>query len=525
MQAALLVPLRDPRMRRLLIVVSTLLFAGGFAVQTPAGAQSAAPRIGLAAFQKNHESIRESYVTELHKLVEFCRDRQLDDGVTEIGRFLVEPDTSSLRAVTLPRDVEPEIPGGLAEDERYWRTQLRFHRKEFARQLYLLSRRVLRSGFPGYAYELVRETAVHDPDHRAARELLGYVQFGKEWVTPYAREMLRNDNVWHDDFGWLPKSHVARYEKGERHVNGAWMSAEKEAEIRRDFPRGWEIRTDHYLIKTNYSLERGVELGRALEDFYSFFHETFAGFFNDPEQLQRIFNGTAPAVNKAAKPYHVNYYRTRDEYVQRLEKKFPAIQKTNGIYLTGDLTAHFYYDPAGNQEATLFHEATHQLFFESHPMDRPIGQTANFWIIEGIACYMESFRRSADEFSVGDPRYIRFAGARMNYIDQNYYVPLQEFAGMGMQPFQAAPMLAKNYTQAAGLAQFFMQYDNGRYRDALVSHLAQLYSANPRKRDGAQGLDELTDVEYEELDRQYGDFMRQIQQSVQAARSDTPATE
>jgi len=505
---------------RILCVLSGLLL-----LTSPAAAQTTnRSRTALNSFQKNHAELRDDYVSRLEKLIDYCREKRRDDGVTEISRYLVEPDATGLHAVTLPTAVEPDVPDSLPDDERYWRTQLRFHRKEYAKQLYLLSRRVLHADYPTYAYELVRETAVHDPDHQKARELLGYVQYGKEWVTPYARDMLRAGNVWNDNFGWLPKSHIARYEKGERNVDGNWMSAEKEAEIRRDFNRGWEIRTDHYLIKTNYSLERGVELGRALEDYYGFFHETFAGFFNEPEQLKRLFNGSTPSVNKAAKPYKVHYYRTRDEYVQRLEKVFPAIHKTNGIYLTGDRTAHFYYDPAGNQEATLFHEATHQLFFESHPMERPIGQANHFWIIEGIACYMESFHRGENDFSVGDPRYIRFAGARMNYIDLKYYVPLNEFARMGMQEFQTAPMLAKNYTQAAGLAQFFMQYDNGHYRDALVNHLAQLYSASSRKRDGAAGLDELTGVEYSELDRQYGDFLRQTQQLLQAASSEAPAT-
>lgn len=484
---------------------------------TTADAQSTGrARNGLSGLQKNHAELQAEYAGHLQKLIEFCRDKQLPDGAREIAKYLARPDATALRAVDLPKNVEPEIAGNLPEDERYWRTQLRYRRKEYAKDLYLLSRRVLKDGHSGYAYELVRETAVHDPDHLKARELLGYVQFGDEWVTPYAKKMLLKGYVWHDSFGWLLKAHLAGYEKGERNVDGRWMSAEKEAEIRRDFNHAWEVRTDHYVIRTNYSLERGVELGRALEDFYSFFHQTFAGFFNDPEQLQRIFSGTSPSVNKDAKPYRVNYYRGREEYVQRLEKLFPAIHKTNGIYLTRDRTAHFYYDPAGDQEATLFHEATHQLFFESYPVERPIGETANFWIIEGIACYMESYRRAQGEFTVGDPRYIRFAGARVNYLDQNYYVPLHEFTAMGMQDFQVAPMLAKNYTQAAGLAQFFMQYDGGRYRDALVQHLAQLYSANARKRDAPDRLDELTGVEFTELDRQYGEFLRDTQRLVQA---------
>jgi hypothetical protein len=491
----------------------------------PARAQSSArPRMQLSTLQKNHADLRAAYVAELEKLAVFCRGKQLDDGVAEIDRSLAEPEATSLHVISLPTAVEPDIPESLSADERQWRTQLRQHRKEYARKLYLLSRQALSAKHPGYAYELVREVALHDPDHAPARGILGYVKHDNEWVTPYAREMRREGNVWHDSFGWLPKSHVAKYEKGERYVLGKWVSKEKEAELRRDWDHHWEIRTDHYLVRTNYSLERGVELGKALEDFYTFFHQTFAGFFNDAEQLERIFKGTAPSVNKAAKQYTVNYYRSRDDYVNRLEKLFPAIQKTNGIYLTRDRTAHFYYDPAGDQEATLFHEATHQLFFESYNLERPIGEKSNFWIIEGIACYMESFRRAEGDFQVGDPKYIRFAGARANYLEQNYYVPLGQFAVMGMQEFQTAPMLAKNYTQASGLAQFFMQYENGRYRDALVQHLAQLYSANARKREAPDQLDELTGVEYAELDRQYGEFLRSTQQVLNAARNDAQAT-
>jgi hypothetical protein len=134
---------------------------------------------------------------------------------------------------------------------------------------------------------------------------------------------------------------------------------------------------------------------------------------------------------------------------------------------------------------------------------------------------MESFRRDNGEYTVGDPRYIRFAGARMNALDQNYYVPFQEFDAMGMRDFQYAPMLVKNYTQSAGLAHFFMQYDQGRYRDALVMHLVDLYSANARKRESPRTLDELTGVGHRELDRQYLDWLRQCREELREAPSTT----
>jgi len=479
-------------------------------------AQPLASRNTLAAVQEKHREHYQEFADELGKLVEFCQSKNLPDGVDQIQSRLTSPDALSFDLPALPREVLPEISNQLSADERFWQTQLRKHDTDYARKLYLLSRQSLHNGNPGFAYRLVREAAVHDPDHPQVRKILGYVRSGNEWVTPFAAEQIRKGNVWHEQFGWLPKSHLVRYAAGERNFKGRWVTTAKEDVLRQSFADCWEVRTDHYLIKTNHSLERGVELGKALEDYYEFFNETFAGFFNTPEQLKKLFEGAAKSARPDAKQYVVHYYRTREEYLDRMKKQFPNIGQTNGVYMTNDRVAHFYHDPSVQNEATLFHEATHQLFFESHNQPRPIGDKAHFWIIEGIACYMESFHCKNGVVSVGDPQYIRFAGARANLLSEtSYYVPLREFSGLGTQQFQNAPQpeLMKNYTQASGLARFFMHYDNGRYREALVTHLSQLYSGNNNIRNQAQGLDALTGVAFEDLDCQYLEEARKVEQA------------
>ncbi|MBC8113231.1 MAG: hypothetical protein H7062_02545, partial [Candidatus Saccharimonas sp.] len=348
-------------------------------------AQQAKGRNTLAAVQEKHRDHYQEFAAELGKLVEFCQGKDLSEGVEQVQSRLILPDAQSDNLTALPRDVQAEISNQLTADERFWQTQLRKHDTDYAKKLYLLSRQALHNGNPGYAYRLVREAAVHDPDHPQVRKILGFVRSGNEWVTPFAADQIRKGNVWHAKFGWLPKSHLTRYAADERNVDGRWVTAAKEKVDRQDFAKGWQIRTDHYLIKTNFSLERGVELGKALEDYYEFFNETFAGFFNTPEQLTKLFEGTAKAVRPNAKPYVVHYYRTREEYLDRLQKHFPNIGQTNGVYMTNDHVAHFYHDPKALNEATLFHEATHQLFYESHNQARPIGDSAHFWIIEGIA--------------------------------------------------------------------------------------------------------------------------------------------
>src|SRR5262249_32955801 len=155
----------------------------------------------------------------------------------------------------------------------------------------------------------------------------------------------------------------------ERYYNGHWMSAAKEAEIRRDFSHAWKIQTDHYLVETNHSLERGVEIAKALEQYHDFFMQTFAAFFSTTEEMNRLFQSSGAASNQhmRLRPYHVDYFRTREEYVERLKRKVPQINITNGLYYTADRVAYFYSDPSQQNPTpdTLFHEATHQLFYEN----------------------------------------------------------------------------------------------------------------------------------------------------------------
>src|SRR3972149_3983335 len=107
--------------------------------------------------------------------------------------------------------------------------------------------------------------------------------------------MQREKYVWHDKFGWLLASQVKEYEAGKRYYR-RWMSAEQEAEIRRDFKQAWEVRTEHYLVKTNHSLERGVEIAKLLETYHDFFIQTFAAFFTTPEQMQKLFVSARASV-------------------------------------------------------------------------------------------------------------------------------------------------------------------------------------------------------------------------------------
>lgn len=495
----------------LIVAVLALSQAGAFAQNKGKGNKRTRD---VSSFRKQYAERRQKFTDGLLELAHLCEEeKKLPDAAAEIRRLTEPVDTTELRLAPLPRQVQAPLNADLEPGERFWRTQLKLQTQDYARELYALSRQALGAGHVSFAFDLVREIVLHDSDHGTARKILGFVRNRDEWVSAFEDRKLKKNEVWTDEFGWLPKAQVERYERGERYYNKRWIPAAKEAAYRSNFEEAWEIRTEHYLVKTNHSLEKGVDLAKKLEDFHGLFFQMMAGFFNSAADVQQLIAGNNARPQAAmSKPNVVHFYRTRDEYISTLKKLTPQrVEITKGMYFPANRIAFFFYDP-DDDGTTLYHEATHQLLTGSRPMTGEIGVKSDFWIIEGIACYMESFQRDGKRFSVGDPGNQRLQAARSHFVRENYYVPLHELTRMGMIPFQsvAEADLRKNYSQGAALTHFFMHYDDGRYREALTEYLSQIYSPDKSVREHPDSLEELTGVSDEDLDRQYADYIRQL---------------
>jgi hypothetical protein len=483
----------------------------------------------LRLFTQQHEERRAKLAEQIARVAELA-DQQNQPGTAEaIVEFALPLDQQTQNVDRLPDQKQPDLPPGVDDSERHWRTQLRIVRSDYARDLYLLARRALTAGHVSFAYDLVREVAFHDPDHPRARQLLGYVPYDGRWVTPHQRDMLRKGNVWHERFGWLPHLHVERYEAGQRNYNGRWMSADEEAALRHDFRKAWVIETDHFEIRTNHSLERGVELGVLLEEFHRFFRREFAAVFNSPQQMSKLFEGGVNGRSTRTPRHKVHYYQSRQEFVLRLRDKQAGIEYSNGLYLPDDRTTFSFYsaDEDEANEATLVHEVTHQLLSESLRVPQRVGVEANFWLIEGIACYLESFEVAPNgNVRVGDPRHIRIENARQRLLGLNFFIPLRTYVALGMSEFQSpadGDTLRGYYSQASGLTHFFMHYEQGLYRDALIEHLAQIYSPNARLRTRPASLAELTGVPIDQLERQYHSYLTEMQAALDQSEGQKPS--
>jgi hypothetical protein len=495
LQLGMMNPLLSKISRRAIFALYSLIFGGAVLLHLPSPA--CADELSRAA-----QELKSKYAANLGELASWCEEKGLAAEARKTRNALGPHDPMKFYVPVLPAEVgppklPPDAPAAVVE----WDQKFNRLRKEQSAALFDLARRAMRSNRAGLALELALDAIRANPDNDSVRRLFGYQKFQNQWRTVYEVKKLRQGLVWTDKFGWLPKAYVKRYEEGRRLRNNKWITAEEDAAARRDIDAGWLVETEHYAIRTNHSLEAGVALGEKLERLYLLWSQLFIRYYATEDDVIALFDGRAKA-QPPSRRHLVVYYRDRADYLKSLKEIFPDIEISVGFYQGRLRTAYFYADPK-NDFRTLYHEATHQLFHESRPVSPKAGQRANFWITEGIAMYMESLQVRDGFYELGGFDDLRMLAARYRLLNDRFYVPLAELVGYGMEKIQKDPRIATLYSQSAGLTHFLIHYDGGRYRDALVAYLSAVYSAQ----DTEQTLPKLTGAKFEELDKQYREFM------------------
>ncbi len=447
--------------------------------------------------------LHKQYIADLKQLAAWCESKGLADEAKKTRRVVTPCDPYKLYVPALPEKIGPaKLPDDAPAAVVEWDAKLSELRRNYATAIFELSRRAVRGGQAAIAFELVLAAAQANPDFEPARRVLGYQKFRDAWHTPYEAKKLRAGFVWNEKFGWLPKAYVQRYEDGKCFSDGRWISAEDDARRHPDILSGWTLETEHYAIRTDGGIEAAAALGEKLEPLDRAWRLLFVRYYASAADVAAMFDGRAKPAAAAPAQRGVVYFRDRDEYNNSLRAVMPNIEISTGFY-SNDTRRAYFFAGKDSDPRTMLHEATHQLFHESRTVAPDVGRQANFWVVEGIAMYMESLRREDGYYVLGGFDDSRLHAARYRRLHDDFYVPLDEFVDFGMERLQKDPRIATLYSQAAGLTHFLIHYDGGRYRDALVAYLSAVYSG----RDDHNTLSKLTGASYGELDRQYREFL------------------
>jgi hypothetical protein len=389
------------------------------------------------------------------------------------------------------------------QDDRF-----RVSRDEYAASLFALAIQAAEVGEHSLAFQWATEAVRENPDHAEARRVLGYEERDGQWLTGYGLRMADAGKAWHPKYGWVALADVPRYEAGERLVGTRWLSADDDAARRKAIKNGWQIRTDHFLVTTNDSLQAAADFAARLERLHQVWRQLFAGFYLTEREVRALFAGERQP-RRQIRPFRVYYQENRDQYNSALRRRQPRIAETLGIYFDANREAHFFAGPEPNMP-TLYHEAVHQLFQESKTAAKRVASQSNFWIVEGVATYFETLTEHVNDdaglyYTVGQSTAGRLPAARERLLD-GFYIPLAELTQLGKSDLQEHPEIAKLYSQAAGLSAFLMDGEQGRYREKLIRYLGAVYAG----RDTARSLADIAEVSYQDLDWQYRRYIQSL---------------
>ena len=379
-------------------------------------------------------------------------------------------------------------------------------RRELATRVYRLAREAVREKRVAEAFRLTHWAAALDPDNESVRRALGFERDGKVWTTPFRRQRAADGDVWDDRFGWLPKSHVARYEAGERFAGGQWVTPESERQLRSRFDSGWAVETEHFRVRTNASLETAVTLASELEDFRTFFVRNYTVLFDSPRRAASIL---VSPTGRRSKRHDVHVFATREEYVQTLAPKQRGVEVSRGVYLPEDRVAYFFASEDAELLETLYHEVSHQLLYEADRRGTDVGGRRGYWAVEGFACYLESFESDGVTATATHPRQNRVQHAAELVAEGKAPRSLAEFDALGKRAFLNTPdmdLLVARYAYATGLTHFFLNFEGGRYRDGFLTYLRTLYEPGARVRP----LEQVLGVPAGQVDMEYRSYIGEL---------------
>ena len=465
---------------------------------------------------------------------------RVEGKVAEAGQVAIGPTEApaadgSSRFVPLP-EVVPAGPKGLANVDvgqaggaGGWRAEQEAIRSEAANTLFELASKAAKVPSPSFAFadECLRAVIERQPDHPEARRLLGFLPREQGWATPYAADMLGRGQVLDPKYGWVASDWLPHLRRGELpgpRGSNRWMPAAEADAIRRDWARKWEIRTEHFLIYTNVPLDEAISFGRKLEHLHELFFSLMADVI-DPDRLplaQRFKKpGLKPSLPSpgARKYYQVYYFATREEYARYLAPyQGDGAKVSLGTYVPRKESREFggisyFFNDVGGQldvTSTLYHEASHQLLFESAGPDNYIHNVGNYWVFEGLGTYFETLQVEPDgSLRIGGMVGPRIAEARKRLLVGREFVPIEHLVARCAARFrgdQGGGDIYLHYAESMALAVFLMQADGGRHREGFLDYVRDAYKGRFRGGSG-RSLEDRIGISYPELNKVFRRYL------------------
>ena len=418
----------------------------------------------------------EAFAEKLASFAKKAEELGLKDQAA-ITRSWIIPRYGGRQYLFLPEAKDLLAPKTGASDlEQKWYAKFQEHRAAQAEGLFELAKAESKGERAARAYQLLHEVLREHPDHSEARRILDYRKVAAGWALAGTTSPPAPGRKAHPKYLWP----AGKY---------------------------WRHETTHYSIATSTSVKQAIELGQKMEELHALWRQAFFSFWTNQPALEHRIGGGREALVKEPKKLDVVLFQDRAEYVAVLRAGEPKIELTTGIYLDKRQTV-FLYAGDEKQTATWYHEASHQLFQEIDRFPPEPGNKGNFWMVEGLAMYMESLARhptsGGSYWTLGGWESDRLQFARYRGLSGDFLLSLEKLSAMNRADLQASDDIRQIYTQSAGFSHYLMDAQGGNYCEPTVTVFRALYEG----RDTAGALEKLLGASPAEMDRDYLQYLQ-----------------
>jgi hypothetical protein len=377
--------------------------------------------------------------------------------------------------------------------------------KKTAQEFFKLAGDAFKWNSVGKAYNAAKTVFEYDAHHKKARIALGHKYYKKIWLTMYEVGQIKRKLIKTPKWGWVSKGARKGLEKDLFPYKGKFM---KKAQYLEMLKSAWEnaetFESQNFILECNAGLESAVEVLKLAEQHYENFFVIFASVWLPGKR--NISSGFIPKRKKKFRIKFTADYETYKKIFTQLTGN-PPPSDAAGYFCREHGSCCLWKMEGGSYgwQPTLIHEVTHQIIDDNGRQKPPPGKSGNGWAQETLAIYMEFVEREPDGSCNLPAKSIRIQNAK-TAKSVGVLKPLKEIFGLKFDKFEEECNKsggAKLYGQAAAMAKFFLEYEDGKYRQAFLEFLRQYYygSSNPNL------LVKLTGVNVNTLNKQFTEWL------------------
>jgi hypothetical protein len=381
---------------------------------------------------------------ELTRLAEICNKLQLKDEAELCKRWL-PAERPDQYVFYLPVGAQPE--SSTDRNQAAWVKHFETARRRHAEHWFQAARQAAQKGEELQAYRMLWRTLRENALHPEATRILGRLA-----TSCTSRPQIRRSTSKHPVYGWPGNSYS-------------------------------RVESPHFYLTSRATTPETIALATKLEEFYALWTQFFYPLWAPPGLLNAKFDGRSGQFD-SQRQIKIVFLRDRADYVETLGIKEQNIGISVGYYDPHSQTSYFF--PDEGLQATFFHELTHQLLAEATRLN-PVadaGSQHSFWLLEGIALYMESFWRADNFWTLGGWESPRLQTARYRGLRDGYWQPWSEFDQGNLSQWKVDANIARLYSQAAGITHATLDDDDTRAtksvrHEKLLQALISIYQGTP----------------------------------------------